>query len=572
MFQRFDGRTGHYALLLLVSAGLFLVNLGGPSLWDLDEGRNATAAQEMLEAQEWVVPTFNAQLRVDKPVLLYWLQILAYRLCGVNEFAARLPSALAALVTVLLTYELGRRLFGAATGLLGGLVLASTVLFCVSAHFANPDALLNACTILTFFLFWRSFAASGRAWLILCGASTGLAVLAKGPVGLALPAAAIGLFLLWSRQLRRLLDRRLVLGLLAFVLVALPWYVWVGVETKWQFLRGFLLTHNIDRLRNPMENHGGSVLYYAATLVVGFAPWSIFFGPAVWYALWSVIRRPWSAFRAWWEPAHDAECGKEGDQGKSRTADAYRFLWCWMAVYFLFFSLAATKLPSYILPLYPPLALLTARFLDRWRRGIVQPPVWTVHLGPACLALVGVVTILVLLAAGGVLRLALLRGRFLPGLESWAFLGVLPILGAVGTWWLLHRRQRGGVVAAVAVTAVLFVGALAAFGSLAFNRFKAPRPLVELAHALQRRSEIRIGCFQLEHLPSLNFYCQRNVEHQKNEAEVRAFLRSAYPSYLFLPAPAWQYLEARIDCPHRLLGRHPDLYRGCDVVVVSNRE
>src|SRR5436190_14051814 len=123
MFERISERAGHYLLLIVVSGGLFLPNLGAPSLWDIDEGNNAEAAREMLEADNWRLPTFNYQLRVDKPALLYWLQILGYRTFGVGEFAARLPSALAAMATVLLTYELGRRMFGLVAGLLAGLTL-----------------------------------------------------------------------------------------------------------------------------------------------------------------------------------------------------------------------------------------------------------------------------------------------------------------------------------------------------------------------------------------------------------------------------------------------------------------
>src|SRR5262245_62711211 len=135
-------RAGHYAILLLVMAGTCLPNLGGPSLWDIDEANNAEAAREMRDADNWVVPTFNYALRVDKPALLYWLQIAAYQVFGVNEFAARLPSVFAATLAVLLTYELGRRCFNALTGLLGALILASAAMFCAAAHFANPDALL----------------------------------------------------------------------------------------------------------------------------------------------------------------------------------------------------------------------------------------------------------------------------------------------------------------------------------------------------------------------------------------------------------------------------------------------
>src|SRR5262249_31121172 len=155
-----------------------------------DEGNNAEAARMMLESGDYVVPTFNGELRVDKPALLYWLQVGAYRLFGVNEFAARLPSAVAALATALFAYELARRQFGAGSGLLAGLVLLSCVAFCMSGHFANPDALLLACMVAAFFLFWRGYAA-GRLHFVGVGVALGLAVLAKGPVGLVLPAAVM---------------------------------------------------------------------------------------------------------------------------------------------------------------------------------------------------------------------------------------------------------------------------------------------------------------------------------------------------------------------------------------------
>ncbi|HZT81490.1 MAG TPA: glycosyltransferase family 39 protein, partial [Gemmataceae bacterium] len=385
MFRRLDNRPGHYLLLVAAAAALFLPNLGGPSLWDIDEGNNAEAAREMLERDDWVVPQFNYQLRVDKPALLYWLQLAAYRAFGVNEFAARLPSALAALASVLFTCELGRRAFGPAAGLLGGLVLASTVSFCAAAHFANPDALLNASTVLTFLFFWRGFAAGGRGWFLLAGAASGLAVLAKGPVGLVLPLAVAGLFLLWSRRLRILWGRNLLWGCLAFVLVTAPWYAWVGAETKGEFLRGFLLTHNRDRFLAPMENHNGPPFYYALALVAGFAPWSVFLGPAAWHA--------WKGLR-----------GRGADAPPEERRPAYRFLACWVAVYFVFFSISRTKLPNYILPLFPPVALLTADLLDRWRRGEVRLPGWVTGLSLTCLALIGVGVGGGLLVAGGAVR------------------------------------------------------------------------------------------------------------------------------------------------------------------------
>src|SRR5258708_15648450 len=130
MFKRMHCRAGHYLLLAAIGLSLFFPNLGGPSLWDLDEGRNMTCAWEMMLAGNWVIPTFNGDLRVDKPALLYWLQIAAYHGLGVNEFAGRLPSALAALATVLLCYELARSMFSRSTVLLAGARAAATPMLC----------------------------------------------------------------------------------------------------------------------------------------------------------------------------------------------------------------------------------------------------------------------------------------------------------------------------------------------------------------------------------------------------------------------------------------------------------
>src|ERR1700704_5047183 len=139
-----NSRIGHGVILTAVWAVLTLPSLGATSLWDIDEGLNAEAAREMLESGNWIVPSFNFQPRSAKPALLYWLQTASYRQFGVNEFAARLPSALAALAVVLLTYELGRRMFGAGTGLIAGIVLVTSIQFSLLSHAATPDMLMLA--------------------------------------------------------------------------------------------------------------------------------------------------------------------------------------------------------------------------------------------------------------------------------------------------------------------------------------------------------------------------------------------------------------------------------------------
>jgi 4-amino-4-deoxy-L-arabinose transferase-like glycosyltransferase len=591
MFRHLDRRAGHYLLLLAVTAALYLPNLGAPSLWDIDEGNNAECAREMLESSNYVVPTFNFQLRVDKPALLYWLQIGAFEAFGINEFAARLPSALAALLAVLATYELGRRMFGAGAGLLGGLVLASTAACTAAAHFANPDALLNACTVLTLLAFWHGFERGQPFWLVPMGACMGLAVLTKGPVGLVLPEAVVCLFLLWSGRLRFLWTRWTPVAAAAFVLVMGPWYAWVGADTKAEFLKGFFLTHNLGRAVNPMENHRGPFYYYALALLLGFLPWSLFLGPvlgpegkAFGYAVW---KRCWAVFWAVWRRVcsllptrYSILSAAPGPQLGARETraeaapDRYlpvRFLCCWAAVYFLCFSVVATKLPNYILPLYPPLALLTGRFLDRWSRGDLRARGWLEPVPLAGLALFGVGVTAGLLVVGGVLPAPRGLGGPLPGLLPWAAVGAVPVLGASLAWWCLRRQQRRSTAAVFTATAVVLVGLLAAGGSAALETRKAPRPLAQALQAAQTEPEVRVGCYHYFQ-PSLVFYCQREVLRFENWPEAVEFLRCPLPVYLVLPASEWEHdLRGRVQGPHRLLGRQYDFYRHCDVVVVTNR-
>jgi 4-amino-4-deoxy-L-arabinose transferase-like glycosyltransferase len=551
MLLLLNRRFCHYLLLIAAALALTLPNLGTPSLWDIDEGNNADAAREMMESGNWVVPTFNYELRVDKPALLYWLQIAAYRSFGVNEFSARLPSLCAALVTVLLVYELARRMFGRVTGLLAGLILASSAGFCAAAHFANPDALLNAFTVLTFLVFWLGLVSGGRWWFIPAGISAGLAVLAKGPVGLVLPLAVAICFLFWTGQLRRLCDRALLLGTTAFLIVSLPWYIWVAAETKAKFLRGFILTHNVGRFLGPMENHGGPVYYYLLVLVIFFAPWSVFLG----WVIWDEIRRRPCTLAA--EP-----------NSVSHPLIAKRFLWCWIGVYVVFFSVSRTKLPNYILPVYAPVAMLTACYLENWRRGTVQVQAWRLSLSLACLAMIGIGLGAALICVSG--RLPVLPARWrIAGLDECIGIALIPVAGAVSAWCFWRREQRTACIVCLNGCAILFMIGLFALGAIALDGNKGPRALVTASGARQTDHDVRVGCYEYFQ-PSLVFYCRREVVRLKDDQETLDFLRSPLPVFLFVPEEAWQRLQPHAPAIHHVAARHHDLYRSCEVVVVTN--
>jgi 4-amino-4-deoxy-L-arabinose transferase-like glycosyltransferase len=566
MFRIMQSRLGHYALLVGVTALLTLPGLGSMSLWDMDEGLNAEAAREMLESGNWVVPTFNYQPRTAKPALLYWLQAYAYDYLGVCEFAARLPSALAAATTVLLTYELGRRMFTPTIGLLAGVILITTVQVCVLAHAATPDAVLLACLTLTFWLFWVGAANGSRHWTWMIGLGCGLAMLAKGPIGLVMPAAVIGYYFLARRETRRLFDMRLFAGLGLLILVAGPWYIRVGAETHGAFIRGFWRTENVGRFLAAMEGHTGPAYYYLLTLFVGLAPWCIFLGPTLWDSLF--IASP-SAKPATGAFADSSITNDPQHRGKG-SVNATTFLLSWSAVYLGFFSLAQTKLPNYVLPVFPPLALLTARFLDRWRRGVGSVARWVMPLSLFGLVVVGAITAIGELVAGGVLVPSALGQRAVTGLAPWAWLGLIPVLAAAGLAWCVRRDRRTGFVMGLAATAAAYVGALATFPTRVIDAQKAPRALVAAAGASQPGEEVRIATLAYFQ-PSLVYYCRREVSELANAEQAATFLRSPWPAYLFCPANLGEELAAASGGLLQIRSRHHDLLRGGDVVVVSNR-
>ncbi|NBO92886.1 MAG: glycosyltransferase family 39 protein [Planctomycetia bacterium] len=538
MFRRFDRLTGHIAAIVIIWALVCLPSLGVPSLWDIDEGNNFECVREMIEADNWVVPTFNYSLRTDKPALLYWLQIAAASVIGLNEWAARLPSAFSVLVVLLTVYALGRQMFGPLCGLLAALVLATSPGVAGAARFANPDALLLACTTLTLTLFWNDYASRGRGWLVGVGMCAGLGVLAKGPVGFVLPAAIAFLFLVSQGEWKRLLNLRVLGLILACVLVAAPWYGWVAAETRGVWIREFWNVHNLGRATRVMENHSGPIFYYLLVLVPALIPWSIFLGP-VCYRAWSERREP-----------------------------AVMFLVIWALLYLVFFSLARTKLPNYVLPAYPALALLTGRYLERWIAGESLVPAWLERVGLVGLALVGFVVSVGLLVLGGLIPLTALRARTIPGVHLWAGLGLVLVAGAGAAAWCLDRGRRDGAMTAITLAGAIFLMLAGAFVAPVVDEAKAPRPLAGALPAELARQDARIATWDYFQ-PSLVFYCRREVVRLNSVESLVHHLDQGNPAFAFLPESQLPQLEQRR--PVSVLARHKDLYLGRTIVLVANR-
>lgn len=512
-------RWQSYALVILIAATVMLTNLGGPRLWDRDEPRNAGCAAEMMARGDWVVPVFNAELRTHKPVLLYWLMMTAYGLFGISEFSARLPSALLAIGTALCTCEMGRHFFSPRAGVWAGISVATSLLFVVAGRAATPDATLIFCSTLAVTVFClgtevtssrttaehRQFVAPAAAlsWTRAAGmyAAMGLAALAKGPVGVVLPTAVIGLFQLvsssqpfverpeswrdWLRNLaapfsprhflRTFWSLRPITAFLVVLGVAAPWYVWVGLRTDGEFLRGFFLEHNLGRAMDTMEGHRGNFLFYPLTLLVGTFPWSIFTIPLGIDLVHRLRQR---------------DIPREG----------YLLAGCWLAVYLSVFSLAMTKLPSYITPSYPAIGLLVGSFLDRWLRGEVQVSHRWLQAACGVLALIG-------LAMGIAIPIAI--HQKLPGEEWLGVLGAVPLAAGLAAWWSVRREQPQRAVWLVAGGATAFATLAFAVGAARVDRHQMNHRLLNAIQEQSSRPRVAaFGCLE----PSWVFYGGRSID------------------------------------------------------------
>jgi len=263
--------------LFVVAFFLYLFNSWGVSIYILDEAKNSSCAREMLESGNWLVPTYNYDLRTDKPPLHYFFMMLSYSVFGVNPFSARLFSAVFGALTILVTFLYTKRFTNIKTAFWTAVVLLASIHLSLQFHLAVPDPYL------IFFMTWSIFAffAATRdgskydwLWMYL---SMGLATLTKGPVAILLPGLIFLLYLIFSKNLNWKMIVRLKphFGVLIVIAVVLPWYLMNGLATDWEWTRGFFFDHNLERFSGEREGHGGSFLITLGFVLIGLFPFAV---------------------------------------------------------------------------------------------------------------------------------------------------------------------------------------------------------------------------------------------------------------------------------------------------------
>jgi 4-amino-4-deoxy-L-arabinose transferase-like glycosyltransferase len=396
------------AWVLLWFAGLGVRALGEP-----DEGRYAEVAREMLHSGDWITPTLNGFTFFDKPALQYWATAMAYALLGIDEAAARLWPALTGLLSMLAVAWAGKRLYGLRCGVTAAIVLGSSLLFTVGAHIATLDlgvaAFLNIA--ICFFLvaqFDPAAAAQRRVFNLLGWACLALAVLSKGLIGVVLPAITLLVFMICRRDWRLLERLNPVLGLALLLAIATPWFVLVCLRNP-SFFEYFFIHEHFQRFLTNQDNRVHSMFFFVPVVVLGLSPWV--------------------AFLRWPQRAQAS--------ASERAADV--FLMCWVGVVFVFFSLSHSKLPFYILPVFPALALLIARSIGQLQRAQLQRRLAWIGGVAALLTLVGAT--LAALEPGAIAQLQL-RSTITCAALGMALLAAGALLGAG-----LLARGRGALLA-----------------------------------------------------------------------------------------------------------------------------
>lgn len=382
------------ALLVCVAGILMLSFLGTQPLLDPDEPVYAETAREMIQYQDFISPRIYGDFWYDKPPMYYWLVAAAFKVFGFGEFAARFPSAFLAVSGTVFVYLAGRKLFNQRAGLLSALVLATSLEYFYLGNAAVTDMTL------TFFLTVGLLAFFCHKYYLLYGCIA-VAVVTKGPVAIFFGGLIISLYLLITGSLNRIKTMKIISGSALFFVIALPWYAAMYSLHGMTFIDTFLGFHNVTRFLQPEHASGAIWYYYIPVLILGFFPWSAF-----------LIQAFWAGVKATGE--HRNTC---------------IFLVIWASIIFIFFSLSQTKLVSYILPMYPPLALLTGYYFDK---------MWTEQRYKALQSSGIIFVIAALTLSGGLLYAAMILTPEL--MISVKFLAV--ILAVLAAFVLLQSFRR----------------------------------------------------------------------------------------------------------------------------------
>jgi 4-amino-4-deoxy-L-arabinose transferase-like glycosyltransferase len=513
--------------LLAFAVAIYFVHLGAESIWDANEAFYVETPREMLESHDFINPTFNYLPRFNKPVLSYWIVALFYRAFGVSVTAQRIPMALGAMIIIACAYVLGRltvdggRLTGRGprseirgpaaearnAGLWAAAGLAAAPRLVMFARRIFIDIWITAFMSLTlaFFALSERYPDRRRLFLPLMYVAVGLGVLTKGPVAVVLPGLAFFIYLAVHRELGRVREMMIPIGIVIVAAIVVPWYAALHHEHGWMYIRSFVISENFERYTSGfgVRQHRGPWFYLPVVLSDSF-PWSAFLFAA---AAWTYRER-------------------------NRIAT---LLWCWIGAVVGFFSFSAGKQDLYIFPIVAAVAALGGAVIARglsdqrwrgWLRGTL--------LAAAMLLTITSVAVLWLFETAG--RVYALHGSLVVGVCGLAGALVALALAAV---------RKPAAAALTLLTAMVAVDW--AFVVRVLPDFERYKPVPALSRVLEQRLQPGdvVAHYQVA-LPSMVYYLRRHVDQHFEEKPFVAAILSDRRVYAVLSADDYQALQPAI--------------------------
>jgi 4-amino-4-deoxy-L-arabinose transferase-like glycosyltransferase len=554
--SRFGGRLAAIALLALVCLATFVAGLGRSAIQDSDEAYYAEAGREMVASGDWITPHYNFEPRMQKPILSYWLIAASYRVLGTTETAARLPAALSGFGLALVACFVGMRWAGYGTGLVAGVIVATSFGVVPFARLSLPDVPLALFVSLAAWAGLEAIAPAARArraWLSAAAAAAALGVLTKGPVAVVLPVLVILPVLAWhwrtGRAVWPLRAADVAIAAVVFIVIAVPWYVAEVHARGAGYLKDFFVGENVDRFTTTRYNtwRGWN---YVPIVIGGLLPWSI-------YGL------------LWARPLLDRL------RGRAAFSDVDIRLGAWSLAPLAFFMVSVGSQPRYILPCLVPLAILLGRTI--WSRVSRPEPGIAFGLATVASGLCVVGLGALLLRAWPLVQAASAGAPRNVALAVVAAGAVAVLAGVFG-----RRGAPGAVAVAAGLSVLTFDGTVLVQGR--------PEPVEIIARAVRDHGPARLVCACGAFARSLTFYTGvptdiENVGDVEGEEAVRRFLDTpdrvmavvnadmlatveAHAGRAFPRLAAATYLNTSV-WPAALLD--PDVHAVQHVVLIANR-
>jgi 4-amino-4-deoxy-L-arabinose transferase-like glycosyltransferase len=485
-----------FFLLILLTLLTVFVNLGSMPLLDPDEPVYAETPREMILYNDFISPQIYGEYWYDKPPMYYWLVAGTFKSFGISEFSARFPSALLAVFCVAAVSLSAAKLLNERTGIASGLVLATSIEYFYLGKAAVTDITLTFFLTVSLLCFLQK-----RYYLFYIFA--GLATLTKGPIGLLFPGAIIFIWMALTHRFKELKYMKIPVGIIIWAIITLPWYWMMYRIHGYAFIDGFIGVNNIARFTTAEHVQTSAWYFFIPVLILGLFPWASLLVQAIKESF--IVKR-------------------------SEEYATLLFFTIWAAFIFVFFSISSTKLVTYILPMYPPLAILIGWYLDRHSQDYQfkgEGLIWPVIL-----------SLLSILFIGGMI----LGSKMMPAIQSGAIsLSIILIVMTLMVWYFLSQKDVCKALwgQAVGMSLISIILVIVVIPTISDN-FSTRELAKEFTASYDGKSPVYVTKFLH---PGFTFYTSLYGKEINSDAEIKSVINKSGLAYLVIEEPEYRELN-----------------------------